>query len=64
MSNTTLEKYILAVLTTNPNRVTGGVPIFVFQSKEEIQEKISMFESILGGMGHQLDHEIYLVVRH
>lgn len=60
----TLEKYVLAVLTTNPDRVTGGVPIFIFNSLEEIQSKIGMFESILGGMGHQLDEEIYVVVRH
>lgn len=60
----TLEKYVLAVLTTNPQRVAGGVPIFVFNSPEEIQGKIAMFESILGGMGHQVDDEIYVVVRH
>ena len=60
----TLEKYVLAVLTTNPSRVSGGVPIFVFKSSEEIQKKIPMFESVLGGMGHQVDQEIYMVVRH
>ncbi|MDQ0337758.1 hypothetical protein J2S00_000528 [Caldalkalibacillus uzonensis] len=60
----TIEKQVLAVLTTNPEKVTGGVPIFIFQTEEEVQQKIRMFESILGGMGHQIDPEVYVVVRH
>lgn len=60
----TIEKSILAILTTNPDKVGGGVPIFICENKEEIQHKLPMFESILGGMGHELDPEVYVVVRH
>ncbi|QZT32628.1 hypothetical protein HUR95_09480 [Caldalkalibacillus thermarum TA2.A1] len=64
MGKNTIEKKVLAVLTTNPAKVAGGVPIFIFNTEDEVQQRVRMFESILGGMGHQIDPEVYVVIRH
>ncbi|WP_336885153.1 capping complex subunit for YIEGIA [Caldalkalibacillus salinus] len=58
-------KSILAVVTSSPQKVSGGgAPIFVVKDKEEIQQRIFLLENILNGMAHELDEETYILVRH
>jgi len=59
-----VEKSILAVITTSPEKVSGGVPIFVVKDAQEIQVKAFLLENILDGMAHELDADTFVVVRH
>ena len=34
--NESLEKYILAIITTNPSKVSGGTAIFNCETKDEM----------------------------
>jgi len=56
---------ILAVITTDRNKVmTGGAPIFLADNAEE-QQKISLYlAKILKGMVHDMENGVYIIVRH
>ncbi|OPY58929.1 MAG: hypothetical protein A4E55_00535 [Pelotomaculum sp. PtaU1.Bin035] len=55
---------ILAVITLQMEKVSGGAPIF-FARDEEEQEKIALYLSkILDAMVHDLENGTYVVVRH
>lgn len=59
-----LEKFILAVVTTNPKKVPSGVAVFHCDSKEEMEKVTINLEAILDGIGHSLTDEMYIIVRH
>ncbi|MCA1030531.1 hypothetical protein LCL95_05685 [Bacillus timonensis] len=59
-----LEKYILAVVTTNSNKVTGGTAVFTCESKEEMEHVAANLEAILDGIAHGLSDELYVIVKH
>jgi hypothetical protein len=59
-----LEKYILAAVTTNPNKVKGGTAIFTCQSKEEMEFVAANLEAILDGIAHGLGDDLYVIVKH
>jgi hypothetical protein len=59
-----IEKYILAVVTTNPARVPSGATVFVCNNKEEMDNYASSLEAILDGIAHAITDEIYIVVKH
>jgi hypothetical protein len=59
-----LEKYILAVITTNPSKVSGGTAIFTCESKEEMEHVAGNLEAILDGIAHGLSDELYVIVKH
>jgi len=55
---------ILAVVTTDMNKVKGGTPIFYAKDEQEL-EKLSLYLSkILFGMAHDLENGTYVIVRH
>ncbi|BAF59794.1 MAG: hypothetical protein HPY89_11555 [Pelotomaculum sp.] len=55
---------ILAVITLNMDKVSGGAPIF-FARDEAEQDKIALYMSkILDAMVHDLGNGIYIVVKH
>jgi len=58
-----LEKTILAVITTQRERVGGGVPIF-YVKPEEVQRIGAHLEAILDAMVHELQEGLYIVVKH
>ncbi|MBT2754895.1 hypothetical protein AB1K84_07045 [Mesobacillus foraminis] len=60
----TLEKYILAVITTNPKKVPGGTGVFFCDSKEEMETFAANLEAILDGIAHGLSEELYVIVKH
>lgn len=59
-----LSDTILAVITLNMDKVSGGAPIF-FARDEAEREKIARYLSnILTGTVHDLGNGTYIVVRH
>ena len=59
-----LEKYILAAITTNPDKVAGGTPVFKCQSMDELEQVSANLEAILDGIAHQLSDEVFIIVKH
>jgi hypothetical protein len=61
---TTIESYILAVVSTSRETVGGGAPIFFVSTEEELQEFTFLLEKILDGMAHDLKNGTMIIVRH
>ncbi|KPB06681.1 capping complex subunit for YIEGIA [Bacillus sp. CHD6a] len=59
-----MEKYILAVITTNATKVAGGAPIFTCETKEEMEFIAANLEAILDGIAHGLGNDLYVIVKH
>lgn len=59
-----IEKFILAVVTTNPARVPNGATVFVCDDKTQMEEYASHLEAILDGIAHSLTEEVYIIVKH
>lgn len=60
-----LKKAILAIVTTSERHVLGGgTPVFIVKDQEEIQQKVFLLENILDAMGHELDQETFILVKH
>jgi hypothetical protein len=61
---TTIENYILAVVSTSREKVGGGAPIFFVNTEEELQQFSFLLEKILDGMAHDLKNGTMIIVRH
>lgn len=61
---TTLTSYILAVITTNPEKFAGGAPSFICDSVEEMEFVSNQLEAILDGIAHRLQENVYIIVKH
>ncbi|GIN60727.1 hypothetical protein J27TS8_07200 [Robertmurraya siralis] len=59
-----LEKFILAVITTNPKKVPSGVAVFYCDNKEEMDKVTANLEAILDGIAHALTEDLYIIVKH
>ncbi|MBP2240690.1 hypothetical protein J2Z40_001249 [Cytobacillus eiseniae] len=59
-----LEKYILAVITTNPSKIPAAPAVFSCDSKEEMESIAGNLEAILDGIAHALNDELYVIVKH
>ena len=60
-----LRQYILAVVTTNKNRVSSGTtPTFYVDNDEEKERMALLISKITMGMVHDLEKETYVIVRH
>jgi hypothetical protein len=59
-----LEKFVLAIITTNPNKAAGGTAIFTCDSVEEMDEFAKNLEAILDGIAHKLSEDVYVIVKH
>lgn len=60
-----LEKFILAVITLDREKVSaGGAPVF-FASDQEEQEKIAIYLArITEGVIHDLENGVFILVKH
>ncbi|MDF1507712.1 hypothetical protein PZE06_05880 [Robertmurraya sp. DFI.2.37] len=58
------EKFILAVITTNPKKAPSGVAVFHCDNKEEMDEITANLEAILDGIAHSLTEDLYIIVKH
>ncbi|WP_102345761.1 capping complex subunit for YIEGIA [Bacillus sp. Marseille-P3661] len=59
-----IEKYILAIVTTNPNKAAGATAIFQCDSTEEMEFYAANLEAILDGIAHRLTDDLYVIVKH
>jgi hypothetical protein len=59
-----IQKFILAVVTKNPQKVPSGIGVFHCDSKEEMDHYAASLEAILDGIAHSLDDEVYIIVKH
>lgn len=60
----TIEKYILAVVTTNPQKAAGSTAIFHCENTAEMELIAANLEAILDGIAHRLTEELYIIVKH
>lgn len=59
-----LEKTILAIISTQRDNISGGAPIFYVKDENELQQKAAVLEAILDGIAHEIDNSTFIVVRH
>lgn len=59
-----LENYILAVVTTDLAKVSGTGSLFVVANTEEMQRTSLLLARILGGVVHDLENGVYIIVKH
>lgn len=60
----TLDKFILAVVTTNAKKVPSGTTVFHCETKIEMEQLAANLEAILDGIAHALTDELYIIVKH
>jgi len=60
----TIEKAVIAVITTNKQKISGGAPIFICEDKKELEFTAANLEAITDGIAHALSEELYLIVKH
>ncbi|OEF97287.1 hypothetical protein BHF71_03900 [Vulcanibacillus modesticaldus] len=62
---TTIENYILAIVTKNKEQIIGGgAPIFIAENDEELQRTAFLLEKILDGIAHDLENGAIIIVKH
>ncbi|MEC1260516.1 hypothetical protein P9D34_08675 [Bacillus swezeyi] len=59
-----IEKFILAVVTTRRDRVIGGTSVFFCDNQEEMNTYAKNLEAILDGIAHGIGDDLYLIVKH
>lgn len=60
-----IKEYIIAVVTTNPEKISsGGVPVFYAKDEEERKKVALYIAKTTLGMVHDLDNGCYIIVRH
>ncbi|MFK7696449.1 capping complex subunit for YIEGIA [Paenibacillus sp. HJGM_3] len=55
---------ILAIVTTHPDMVAGGAPIFRVPDAEELQKLAFSLEKILDASAHDLRNGSVIIVKH
>ncbi|WP_223812698.1 capping complex subunit for YIEGIA [Geobacillus thermoleovorans] len=48
----------------NGGRVAGGAPIFICQTKEEMEQIAANLEAILDGIAHEVGEGLLIIVKH
>lgn len=60
-----LKEAILAIITWDPAKVSGGgCPIFLVRDQKEMEKTSLLLARILGGMVHDLENDVFIIVRH
>jgi hypothetical protein len=63
--DTSLKEAILAIITPDPAKVGGGgCPIFLVQDQKEMEKTSMLLARVLGGMVHDLENDVFIIVRH
>lgn len=55
---------IVAVVSTNPDNISGGVPIFIAGSEKERGEVAFTLEKIMDASAHDLQNGSFILVDH
>ncbi|MHC0036105.1 capping complex subunit for YIEGIA [Pseudoneobacillus sp. C159] len=59
-----IEKYILAVVTTNLKKAPMAPAVFHCDTNVEMETLAASLEAILDGIAHALSEELYIIVKH
>ncbi|MEW4218839.1 capping complex subunit for YIEGIA [Rossellomorea marisflavi] len=62
--STVIQKFILAAVTTSPERVPSGTAVFHCKTIEELEKVCNNLEAILDGIAHELDEGLFIIVKH
>lgn len=63
--NPIIKDYILAIVTSDPDKViSGGCPVFIAQDQAEMEKLGLYLARIVGGVVHDLENGVYCVVKH
>lgn len=60
----TIEKYILAAITTKPEKVAQGRGVFYCSDTTEMEAVATNLEAILDGIAHKISEDVYIIVKH
>lgn len=63
MGEIALTNCILAAVCIEPNKV-DGCPLFLAASSEEQQRTSLLLARIMGGIVHDLENGVYIIVKH
>lgn len=55
---------IVAVVTTHPDRVWGGAPVFYEADIQQAEQRAFLLEKILDSSAHDLKNGMYILVEH
>ncbi|WAA10549.1 capping complex subunit for YIEGIA [Fervidibacillus albus] len=58
------EKYILAIITTNPDKVRAGTSVFYCENEREMKRVAVNLEAILDGIAHLITDDVMIIVKH
>ena len=62
---TSISNYILAVVVLDPSLVgSGGAPVFVARDRAEQDRIATYLARITGGIVHDLENGVYILVQH
>jgi hypothetical protein len=59
-----VNEKIIAIVTSTPDLVAGGSPIFIVKDEQELIERAFLLEKILDAMVHKLNESTYIIVKH
>lgn len=62
--NIEIDKAIIAIITTNIEKIAGGAPIFICDSTKELEYVAANLEAITDGIAHALSKELFIIVKH
>jgi len=60
----TIEKYILAAITTKPDKVAPGTGVFYCSDVNEMEAVATNLEAILDGIAHKISEDVFIIVKH
>ena len=64
MSETSLTHCILAAVCLDKDKVGGACPVFIAASQEEQQKTSMLLARIMGGIVHDLENGVFIIVKH
>jgi len=59
-----LKEQILAIVTTNIEKVSGSVPVFIASDFNEAQHLSLLLSRVLKAMAHDLENGVFIIVKH
>ena len=64
MGEIALTNCILAAVSTAPDKVSGACPVFIAANQEEQQKTSMLLARIMGGIVHDLENGVFIIVKH
>lgn len=61
---TSISNYILAVITLDAALAGGGAPLFLARDRSEQDRIATYLARVTGGVVHDLENGVYILVKH